>query len=188
MKKFKVGDIVTGIDGNPARYGITNEHMIGEVMAVSRSKSLSIKVLEQNEYPGTVGNTYDFLNPNFFRLVHDWRVVIYPEGNTTIAKLYKKGVVKKEVSTKKHPDDKYDINEAVKSVCQKLTEPSYYNGKVVCVASNLTTDLTVGKIYKLVDGNCISDSGAKLLRVPVKSIVELNNRFFGSIKFIELVE
>lgn len=188
MNKFKVGDIVTG--NTPHRYSITNHHMIGEVVKV-HGKWLDIAVLEHNLYPAKIGKTYDTLDSAYFKIVppkNNWKVVIYPEGNTTIAKLYENGVVKKEVSTKKHPKDKYDINEAIKSVCQKLTEPSYYNGKVVCVASNLTTDLTVGKIYELVDGNCISDSGAKLLRVPAKSIDELNDRFFGGIKFIELVE
>ena len=70
-------------------------------------------------------------------------------------------------------------------------ETEYYFGKVVCVEnSGANKNLyTVGKIYKIENGELISNTGSKIVGFacsPFKSVEELNK--FSSSKFIEVVE
>jgi hypothetical protein len=72
---------------------------------------------------------------------------------------------------------------------EKTTPPKYFNCKVVCVANGLVPyDLTVGKIYEFVDGNCKNNRGGDILVTPAKDITDLNSRFLTGVRFIPLVE
>ncbi len=65
--------------------------------------------------------------------------------------------------------------------------PKYYNGKVVCIESDI--DLTVGKVYEFVDGKLIDDSGAER-PCPYDPKTRVKNLYDGwaSGKFIPFVE
>jgi len=65
--------------------------------------------------------------------------------------------------------------------------PKYYSGNVVCTHNGYCpTDLTVGKIYTFVDGNCKNNLGGMILSSPAKNLDDLNRR--ATFKFIEIVE
>lgn len=64
-------------------------------------------------------------------------------------------------------------------------EPEFYNGKVVCIKTNYTDFLTVGKIYKFEDGFITYDNGKKS-RTCVKNFDEIETNFDS--KFIEIKE
>jgi hypothetical protein len=53
-------------------------------------------------------------------LSKDWKVVIIPEGDKTLGRLYENGKVIKSVETTKHPDDKYSVEEATKVIMERL--------------------------------------------------------------------
>lgn len=64
----------------------------------------------------------------------------------------------------------------------------YFNGKVVCINNDhVTSDLTVGKIYTFVDGQCKNDLGCQITISKVKDANDLNSRF-RTVKFIEIIE
>ena len=65
--------------------------------------------------------------------------------------------------------------------------PTYYNGKVVCVATNDNNFVTKGKIYEFKDGYSVDDVGSRLpVTRPVESLEDLNIRLYS--KYIEVVE
>lgn len=65
--------------------------------------------------------------------------------------------------------------------------PKYYNGKVVCIATNSGGYHTVGKIYECKDGFLDSDRGkGRHNFIPYESFEDLQRRTFP--KFVELVE
>ena len=65
--------------------------------------------------------------------------------------------------------------------------PTYYNGKVVCVATNSGVYHTVGKIYECKDGFLDSDIGkGRHNYIPYKSFEAL--QYHALPKFVELVE
>jgi hypothetical protein len=76
--------------------------------------------------------------------------------------------------------------EELEEVPKKVEEPKLYNGKVVCVASDIVS-VTVGKIYEFVDGVATSDRGIRFTDKPIKSLDELHEKL-PSIKVIEVVE
>lgn len=71
--------------------------------------------------------------------------------------------------------------------CPFTPEPAYYNGKVVCIATNSGVYHTVGKIYECKDGFLDSDTGkGRHNFIPYKSFEDLQLRTLP--EFIELVE
>ena len=69
---------------------------------------------------------------------------------------------------------------------ERDTKP-LYNGKVVCIDSGSVSSLTVGKIYKFVNGNGIADTGVNITNSPVTDFNDLARRFL-TVKFIEIKE
>ena len=111
-------------------------------------------------------------------------IVIYRNASETIA--IDQSVGKKAVA-KCHPDDTYDFYTGAKLAVERLTEPEYYNGKVVCVDLEERHKhlLTKGKVYEFVDGILTYDNGSTSIS-KIKSFEEIKEAFLS--EFIELVE
>lgn len=57
----------------------------------------------------------------------DWKVLIIPDGDKTLGRLYENGKVVKSVETKKHPDDEYSAEIATKTIMERLfPNPKYH--------------------------------------------------------------
>lgn len=111
-------------------------------------------------------------------------IIIYRDGNSVIAKDRSTG---KNAVAKCHPDDEFDFMVGAKLALERLSqpdEPKYYNGKVVCVKSSLSS-LTVGKIYEVKDGQFKDDNG-DVMPIYIKSFEDFDKHFLS--KFIEIVE
>lgn len=69
MSKFKVGDIVTGVEGS--KYRITNSHMTKAEVIHTEDGYISVKVLSYDgEISGTfVGDQFPSLEAKYFKLV-----------------------------------------------------------------------------------------------------------------------
>lgn len=194
MSKFKVGDIVRGISNIHA---VTSTDMLeGRVLSVTKGffdqEFISIKILK-HKAPFYVGREYSGIHSHDVELVEpyqDWKVVIVPRGNKTVAKLYKNNAVVKTVECNKHPDDEYSMDEAIKVVTERLLEPEkpkYYNGKVVCIDNCRNhRNYTVGKIYQVKDGYFRNDHGIQLPIHPVTSFESFQRS--SAAKWLEVVE
>lgn len=129
---------------------------------------------------------YPEITPQEFCKAHKQIIVIYRDGNSVIAKDKETG---KKAVAKCHPDDEFDFMVGAKLALERLSqpdEPKYYNGKVVCVKS-LMSSLTVGKIYNVKDGQFKDDYGNWLpSKQKLKSFSDFDERFASS--FIEIVE
>lgn len=186
MSKFKVGDIVRGVKKYPY-----NELYKARILAINGDDTVKILILNDKD-KSLVGTALNVLT-NKLDLVEayqDWKVVIVPRGNKTIAKLYKNNAVVKTVECKKHPDDEYSMDEAIKVVTERLREPEkpkYYNGKVVCIDNiRNPTAYTVGKIYQFKDGQLRTQDGIKFPLDPVTSFTEFQQQSYS--KWLEVVE
>lgn len=178
--KFKVGDKVKILDGRhiPNYYGGfvgSMEQEVGNVYSISQIISGS-----KDRVAYRLNGMYFSWDERGLELAqscHDWKVVIIPDGDTTVAKFYENDKIVKEVTTKKSPDDEYDWKEAVKVLCDRLCtdvehEPEkFYNGRVFCVDNGSAKHLyTTGKIYEFKDGQLICDEGYLFPFKPIKSI------------------
>lgn len=190
MSKFKVGDIVRGISN---KYAITNYNMTeGRVMSICSNGIIKVRVLKHDDNDLCFGDIFP-VSEEYFELVEpyqDWKVLIVPRGNKTIAKLYKNNVIVKTVECNKHPDDEYSMDEAIKVVTERLREPEkpqYYNGKVVCIDNcGNHGNYTVGKIYQFKDGHFRTDYGAPFPINPATSFEDLQRSSVA--KWLEVVE
>ena len=66
-------------------------------------------------------------------------------------------------------------------------EPTYYNGKVVCVKTRLPIGLRKGKIYTFIDGTATNDWGSQVTRDRVVDFNDLVSRF-PTVEWLEVVE
>ena len=68
-------------------------------------------------------------------------------------------------------------------------EPEYYNGKVVCVDRGRCYNITVGKVYTMVDGKMTQDDGSEIpvYESPIESLSDFNEKLkkHSGAKFIE---
>lgn len=82
-------------------------------------------------------------------------------GRETTAMLVKDRDIVKTAVARCHPADEYDRGEGAKIAVNRLFAPEqYYNGKVVCIATDYNW-WTVGKVYNVVDGVITADDGDK---------------------------
>lgn len=184
--KFKVGDKVKILDGSNIRNytGGFVDDMRNEVGNV-----YTIETVNDNKYEGSsyylkeVMYKWDERGLELVKSVPNWKVVIVPDGDTTVAKFYENDKIVKEVTTKKSIDDEYDWKEAVKVVCDRLCKDAeyakdvkdepvkLYNGRVFCVDSGECDHLyTTGKIYEFKDGQITCDQGHRFPWIPVTNI------------------
>lgn len=135
--KFKVGDIVTGIDYS---YGITNKDMPRGLVTEVIGDLIWIKVLD-HKCKNCIGREFR-VESNKFKKVEDknnWKLVIIPDGNETKGMYYKDGNFVKKVTCRKHPDDEYSEKVACETLINRLfgeeekkaTEPKFKVGDFV---------------------------------------------------------
>lgn len=80
-----------------------------------------------------------------------------------------------------NPDDEFDFEKGAKLAFERLTaKPKYWTGKVIYVSGS-SRCFTVGKIYDVIDGNLMDDTGnqnAPYFR-GIKSFEDLRDHFSG---------
>ena len=72
--------------------------------------------------------------------------------------------------------------------CEAGEEPTYYNGKVVCTWAAGGKAYTVGKIYPVIEGKLILDSGVPFPREAATTFADLSDKLHLSANFVEIVE
>ena len=188
--KYKVGDKIRIRNDLEAgkRYGdgvfeSGMRNFIGNVATIEDVDSF-------NEY-GLEGSGYWWTDEMIEYLVEparkDWKIVIRPDGDTTIATLYNGNSKLKETVANLNPADKYDANIGAKLAFDRLmsreVKPEPYNAKVVCVDNGgFNKIFTTGKIYEIKDG---------LLRADNNRVAKVDN--FDDLKcckskWLEIVE
>lgn len=120
------------------------------------------------------------------KLKKGWEIVISPDGDDTIAKLYKDGSLAQVDVVSRYYKDEYNMEEAVKEVVKKLFEPRRFTGKAMFVGNNTDDNgFTRGKIYRFTDGQCIDDKNHVR---PYDCATTLNGNDWYSGVFIKVVE
>lgn len=97
------------------------------------------------------------------KLKDSWEIVISPDGDDTIAKLYKDGNLAQVNVVSRYYKDEYNMEVAAKEAVKKLFEPHRFTGKAMFVGDpdKYWGGLTYGKIYCFFDGICVDDNGNK---------------------------
>lgn len=94
-----------------------------------------------------------------------------------------------------NPEDEFNFETGAKLAFERLlppAEPTYYNGKVVCIANTdgkyTTKFVKVGEIFEFKNGVSQYKDGTSFpgTRDPYKSLEELNKSHCG--KFVEVIE
>ena len=111
---------------------------------------------------------------------------ISPDGDDTIAKLYKDGSLAQVDVVSRYYKDEYNMEEAVKEVVKKLFEPRRFTGRAMFVGENTNDNgFTRGKIYQFTDGQCIDDDNHVR---PYDYAATLDGDDWYSSVFIKVVE
>lgn len=120
------------------------------------------------------------------KLKKGWEIVISPDGDDTIAKLYKDGSLAQVDVVSRYYKGEYNMEEAVKEVVKKLFEPRRFTGRAMFVGKNTDGDrFTRGKIYQFTDGQCIDDDNRAR---PCDYAATLDGDDWFSKVFIKVVE
>ena len=139
--KFKVGDIVTGID---CAYGITNKDMTRALVIGVEGDFIAVEVLD-HKFKNQIGRMFRVLASKLKKVEdkQDWKLVIIPDGDETKAMYYKDGKFVEKVTCRKHPDDEYSEKVACETLINRLfgeeekkaTEPKFKVGDFVEVTN-----------------------------------------------------
>lgn len=146
---------------------------MGKVMTVDRIVLGGILLKEAKRDRGIAGVEWTFCEEDFTEVLTafgraepedaDVTVELHFCGRETTAMLVKGADIVKTAVARCHPADEYDRGEGAKIAINRLfapEPPQYYNGKVVCIASDCDW-WTVGKVYNVVDGVITADDGDK---------------------------
>lgn len=198
--KFKVGDKVRILDGSKIKnytggYPANMKQYTGRIVTIKCSTDFGggRRGYNVNE----VTYTWDERGLELVYAKPNWKVVIIPDGDKTIGRLYDGHNLVKEVATLKSPMDEYDMNEAIKVICERLTgktekkeePPKLYNGRVICVDPDKNVDMYIkGKIYQIVNGKITTECGHCIpnMRNPFETFDDFAN--WSDSKWIEVVE
>lgn len=103
----------------------------------------------------------EIINDSPARPDKNWKIVIVPDGDKTIAKFIQSGKCVKEVSVNKYYKDEYNPEIAVREVINKLYQHTGYTGKAVYTSTAALHDgFTYGKVYDFFEGKCYDDNNA----------------------------
>lgn len=197
MSKFKVGDKVRILDGSKIE-NYTGGYAVGMMEYTGRIFTVwNVIAYSRGRFGYHMKEVTYTWDERALELVYEkphWKVVITPNGDKTTGKLYDGTKIVKEVSTLKSPRDEYSREEAIKVICERLTEkpeekeepPKLYNGKVVCVDDGENEDYTVGKIYQFMNGYVHMDDGTEMPFKPIHTFEEWAK--WSTAKWIEVVE
>lgn len=128
---FKIGDRVKAIATEDS------DRIVGKTGTICAVPNLYVKrygvrfddCIKGHNCGGTCEEGYGWYVPGgkLVRLINedkslskDWKVVIIPDGDKTLGRLYENGKVVKSVETKKHPDDEYSVETATKVIMERL--------------------------------------------------------------------
>ena len=180
--KYKVGDKVRIVSKKPG-VGWNGEgemdKWLGKTMTIRRASHMGCfdfyrMVEDQNEWFG--GWTwYEWMIEGLAPEQPEHKIVITTDGKTTLAWLYDGKKVIKRAAAKCSPNDEFDFTIGAKLAFERLMDrgvkkekptpevPEGYNGKVLCIESDLELAWTVGKIYEVVDGVITDNKGNEWL-------------------------
>lgn len=172
--KYRVGDkvrIVSKKRGDSWNVSGKMDKWLGKVMTIRETRGRNYKMMEdEGEFCGDGWFWYDSMIEGLAPELPISKVVITTDGKTTLARLYDGKKVIKRAEAKCSPHDKFDFNVGAKLAFDRLMgneekepESKGYNGKVVCIESNLELAWTVGKIYEVVDGVITDNKGNEWL-------------------------
>jgi hypothetical protein len=120
---FKIGDRVVGI-GNHDNRNI--DGLVGTIITDRQVYGYCgvefDKFMDGHEClgKGKNGHCWNVDTNKLKPLSNDWKIVIIPEGDKTLGRLYENGKVVKSVSTTKHPDDEYSVETATRVIMERL--------------------------------------------------------------------
>ena len=123
-------------------------------------------------------------------------IVITSDGKTTTATMREGKKVIKTATATCSDKDTFDYDEGARIAFERLQwrdpfakegkKPEYYNGKIVCIKSDVPPFWTPGKVYEIKDGWTKDNSGITPPRIS--SVDEINRELANYAKFIPLVE
>ena len=197
--KFGVGDKVKvrswdslvkefGVDG----FGditLSNNYFLGQMREYC-GKTLVISEKRTKSYK-TVGNTWNWTDEMFEpKPIHN-TIVIYIKDNQVIALDKATGKTGVAICS---PDDEFDFYVGADLAYNRLRGrekpakekgPKYYNGEIICISTD-ASNLTIGRIYKVKNGQFRDDSGSVHGCIyPYVSFNDLNNQHLS--EFVEVV-
>ena len=119
------------------------------------------------------------------------KIVITTDGVTTTARKYDGKKLVKEAKAVCSKDDTFNFDVGAKLAMERLLEekPKFYNGKVVCVSSDIySVGYTKGKIYQFENGRVVDDDGTTrpILCEPITCSEDLEKKYPGV--WLEVVE
>lgn len=127
---FKVGDRVVGVGEHD---GITIDGLVGTIINDRQNHGYCGVEFDKDIDGhscfgrGKYGHCWNVDTNKLKPYSNDWKVVIIPEGDKTLGRLYENGKVVKSVETKKHPDDEYSVETATKVIMERLfPNPKYH--------------------------------------------------------------
>jgi hypothetical protein len=116
-QKFKVGDKVRAKKDAP--YGITTDGWTGKVVSVHKD---SIKVFGEGVIdPKDVGSGF-YVNPDYFELIPDQKIVITTDGKTTTAVFYDGKQRIKEAKVVCAPSDEFNFKYGASLALSRLND------------------------------------------------------------------
>lgn len=178
--KYKVGDKVR-IVSKKMGCGWNSEgrmdKWLGKVMTIREvfDDGLCKMAEDAHEFAGSGWYWFPHMIEGLAPEQPEQKVVITTDGKTTLARLYEGKKVIDHAEAKCHPEDKFDFTIGAKLAFERLMDrgakkekptpkvPKGYNGKVVCIESDLELAWTVGKIYEVVDGVITDNKGNEWL-------------------------
>lgn len=123
-------------------------------------------------------------------------IVITSDGKATTATMRQGKKVIKTATATCSDKDTFDYDEGARIAFERLQgrdpftkegkKPEYYNGKIVCIKSDVPRFWTPGKVYEIKDGWMKDNSGITPPRIS--SVDEINRELANYAKFIPLVE
>lgn len=189
--KFKIGD----------RVRVTND-----CIAAKKGTEFAISYIQFNK----LSKTYSYsdyraekkvippqyvIPENELELVnHTGKILIMVDEHDNNKIIARDLITGKTAEAKCNPKDEWDFNTGAKLALERLTEPEkpkYWNGKVVLAsADNNSVFFTIGKIYPVIDGQIIDNSGSHFVSDRFASIKDLQHYFtclwpVGNRKFVE---
>lgn len=138
------------------------------------------------------GNKCLWYKENDLKQIFTPTVCIFQSDEKTVVALLKEdGKVLRKGLAKCNDTDEFSFETGAKLAFDRLMEkkeskPQYYNGKVICVNALPLHDFTVGKVYKVMNGQFKDDTGINRPKTtPVNDLQALNNAISSYVKFIE---
>ena len=179
-QKFKVGDTVRIVEVNiPDAIGT-----IGE-----------LRNIDNDDIPYFVNGLWCRKVELVKRKKHPV-IVITSDGKTTTATMREGKKVIKTATATCSDKGTFDYDEGARIAFERLQgrdpfakegkKPEYYNGKIVCIKSDVPPFWTPGKVYEIKDGWTKDNSGITPPRIS--SVDEINRELANYAKFIPLVE